>query len=640
MPNELDVYQVLKSFAKRNKISAIDFRVFVLAVQRQARTYDQDNLFFRDLALHPEGVLVPRLLQLAHEKRIAIMSVGNQIDRIYLPEAFTEPVYAEYRRMEDNPEVPFPDEDNLKLSIPSEWIQPVSVENDLPSLIEMEGDRPVLLYRITFPEGLKSIVTLSISASEKLLEYAALKIRHYLRKGSNKDYIQQRMMGAFTGKESLLKDALTTAMIKPFDAVQEMRHGRSDFTYPFWAYLSSAVKKDLSGKGDLTVDDVAVLQSAYIVDVYNNFYKGRSQREQDRENAFKTMAQLIRKPPYLFSIQDLVDFRDGQSRPLLGKYTRQELEEWIHTQTTRAAEGLMPEILVLPTGKGRSHLIAKDRFLPYLVKALHDARSIIKPLIIREWQNVLYDFRVIDAMENDSAFRANLHERIEGLSSALGAALDSRFAISVYAETRGSKDTPADLDRYFGGGIAPIDILLDLDRKRLLTDVRMLLPFWYTVPVLSWFIGLFKRARRRKSTQREAVKSAIAIDTKGDSAQGGNATTKTNSRAMEFSQMASKAERRFLPDGYAADEYLAILESRWNNMLDPRAKLNLTEDVNSLVRDYLRGILRTMKPSSFTPERIETMASNLADTSNLIRIRNHSSLEEYIRLYMVKILKR
>lgn len=129
MPTELDVHQVLRSFAQRNKLSVIDFRVFMAAVQRQAKTYDQGNVFYRDLALHPETILVPRLFQLAREKSLSLMSTGNQIDRIYLPEAFTEPVLAEYRRIEENPEIPFPDEDALKINVPGEWIQPVSIRD-------------------------------------------------------------------------------------------------------------------------------------------------------------------------------------------------------------------------------------------------------------------------------------------------------------------------------------------------------------------------------------------------------------------------------------------------------------------------------------------------------------------------------
>jgi len=95
-----------------------------------------------------------------------------------------------------------------------------------------------------------------------------------------------------------------------------------------------------------------------------------------------------------------------------------------------------------------------------------------------------------------------------------------------------------------------------------------------------------------------------------------------------------------VPPGQSLESYLAVLSSRWNNLLDPVAKANLNEDINALVRDFLRTSLRSMRPSSFTTERIETLAATLADRPNLLRIRNHQALEEYIRLYIIKMLKR
>lgn len=635
MSTGFDVYQVLKAFAARNKTPVIDYRLFAQAVQRQARTYDQANPLYRDLSLHPEGVLTPRLMQLAREKRVSVFTSGNQIDRIYLPEAFTEAVYQEYRRMEDNPDIPFPDEAALKLSIPSEWIQPVSVETDLPALIDFEGDRPALLYRIMFPEGLKSIVILSLAVSDKLLEYAILKIRHYLRKGSNKDFIQQRLMGALAGKELQLKETLTSILIKPFDTLEAMRSGKSDFIYPFWAYLSSAIKKDLSGKGDPTSEDISVWQAAYVIDVYNNYYKGRAQREQERETAFKTLEFQLAKPPYLYSLQDVTDFRDSQGRPLLGKYSREELEAWLQAKTTEAEGTSLPQVLIVPVSPARSLFIAREKLLPYLVKALSEARPAVRAAITRDWQEVLLDFGSLDAMNDDEAFREDLRKRLGRAAPVLVAVLDAQLAPAVLAASDKAGDHA--LERWFGNSrTAGMDLLLDLNRKRLLTDVRMLLPLWYTVPVLSWLLALFKRSERRKAERREALTKAIRSgEQEKDQPKPGN-----NARATDFSLAAANAEKAFLPAGYKADEYLAILEERWNTLLDPRAKANLTEDIRSLVRDYLRGALRSMKPSSFTADRVRTMAGNLADTPNLLKIRNHAALEEFIRLYMITVLKR
>lgn len=104
--------------------------------------------------------------------------------------------------------------------------------------------------------------------------------------------------------------------------------------------------------------------------------------------------------------------------------------------------------------------------------------------------------------------------------------------------------------------------------------------------------------------------------------------------------MARAAEKRLLPQGQSLEDRMISLNGRWNTMLDVQAKANLTEDIHSLVRDFVRNALRTMRPSSFTLERIETMAANIADRPNLLKIRNHQALEEYIKLYIIKLLKR
>lgn len=636
MARELDAYQLLKTFATRNKTNAIEYASFSQAIQRQAKSYDQADPFYRDLALHPDGILIPRLFQLARDGRISLQAVENRIDLILLTEAFTEVVYSEYRRMEENPDIPFPDEDSLRLSVPPEWIQAISVESDLPAMVVFEGDRPVPLYRLLFPEGLKPIVILSVMVGDKLLEYSVLKIRNYLRKGSNRDFIQQRLASALSGKDRMIKDGITAILIRPFDAVQEMKQGSGDFSYSFWAYLTTAIRKDLSSKGDPMPDDTAAWQASYVVDVFNNYYKNRAQREQERETALKLLSVLLRKPPYLYSVEDIVEFRDGQGRPLLGKYTREELEAWLKERTTQAVEGALPELLLLGSGPAKGRVIAKEALIPYVVKALREARITIKSLLTRDWRTLMSDFGTVLAMDDDAAFRTELEKRLEACAPILWSLLLTPLPPLVYQEFRGSKDSAVDLDRCFiGDRMAGIDVLLDLDRKRLLSDVRMLLPFWYYVPVVSWILRLFLQGEKRRAARKRAELVPPRIEA-AEAAAG----RPVNARAAEFGQMARLAEKRMLPQGHSMDSYLDVLSSRWNTLLDPVAKANLNEDINALVRDFLRTALRSMRPASFTPERIETMAATLADRPNLLRIRNHQALEEYIKLYIVKMLKR
>ena len=74
-------------------------------------------------------------------------------------------------------------------------------------------------------------------------------------------------------------------------------------------------------------------------------------------------------------------------------------------------------------------------------------------------------------------------------------------------------------------------------------------------------------------------------------------------------------------------------------MLSKQAKANLTEDVNALIRDYMRKILKTLRANNFTPERINNLATTLVKTPGMQKIQDQADLHMYVQLYMVKLIK-
>lgn len=638
MPRDIDVMQLLRSYASKNKSSFINYQSFAQAVQRQAQQSNHSEPVYRDLATNPDVVLVPKLLQCARERNVAVNTVGGQIDSVALPEYFSELLLAEYRRLEENPDIPFPDDESLHANLPAEWVQAVSVETDLASLIETDRDRAAPFYRLIFPEGIRPILILAPLVADKLLEYAVLKIRQYLRKGGNKDFVQNKLFYAFPGKEMQLKDSLSAVLIKPYDAIREMRTSGGDITFPLWAYLASYMKKDIAKKVDKNPEDWTNLQAIYLCEVYNNFYKGKAQRAAEREAAFKTLEVLIRKPPFNFSIDDVSNFRDSMGRPLLGKYSREELEAWLKARTTQAAPGRLPELLAPMTSHGQRWLVSKDRVLPLVVRLLGEARASIRTTLIAEWKAVLEAYESVPTMEDDRAYRRDLGERVAKGFPVLDVLISERIFSLVYGELRETPDAIPELDRFFSkGDLVSVDELLDLRRKQLLMDVRNLLPIWYTLPIISSIFKFFYRlaGKKRARAERSDTSEATQKELQEPKAENG----KRSDRRVEFAAAAAKAERAMLPEGYKLEEYLSLLMNRWNNMISPKAKADLTEDINALVRDYLRGLLRTLSPSSLTVERIKGLAATLADTPSLLKLRNHTALEEYISLYMIYLLK-
>jgi hypothetical protein len=646
MARGIDVYQIIRSFAHRNNLSELDYKTFAQAIQRQARLSDQSEPVYRDLSLNPDIVLVPRLFLLSKERKLVLQTVGNEIRSIILPEHFAEAFLQEYRRMDENPDVPFPDEDSLQIVVPGEWIQTIAVDTDLGSLsdagAEAAADRRTPLYRISFPDGVRPLVVPSAFIPDKLLECAVLKLRQYLRKGANKEYMYNKLINAFPGKENQLKDAIGAVLTKPLESVRGILSSDSDFTYPFWAYFVSAIKKDLDKKQDKTPEDSSYHQSAILCEFFVNHYKGKAQRLQDLEAAMKSLDLALRKPPYHFSLDEILVFRDAKGAFVLGKFGKDELESRIRAKSTKAEDGVLPELLILSSG-GRQSFVAKDRALLLAVRLIAEARSELRSRMLEQWKRQLEDFRASPAMEDDAAFLDELEAQLESRFPLLAALLHSRLLPLVRDEVASRGELPPDIDRlFYKDDLIPLDELLNLSRKPLLVDAKILLPFWYTVPILSAFARLLHRLSKsredRAAARAQAAREALEErEAKGRAPKGQRGLTAKERRA-EFEEAANRIAMELLPPGYGLEEYLRELEGRWNSLLNPEAKKNLTYDVDSLARDYLRGALRNMGGSSFTSERVRNLGSTLADAPTLMKIKNHQALEQYLQLYMVKVL--
>ena len=76
----------------------------------------------------------------------------------------------------------------------------------------------------------------------------------------------------------------------------------------------------------------------------------------------------------------------------------------------------------------------------------------------------------------------------------------------------------------------------------------------------------------------------------------------------------------YVPEGSTVDRELNFLTKQWNRMISKDAYNNLTEDVNSLIRDYTRRVCNTLTAQTFTKERIENLADALVRTPNMQKI--------------------
>jgi len=93
-----------------------------------------------------------------------------------------------------------------------------------------------------------------------------------------------------------------------------------------------------------------------------------------------------------------------------------------------------------------------------------------------------------------------------------------------------------------------------------------------------------------------------------------------------------------LPAGKPIDDALRELAEKWNPLYDPEKRKNLVEDVNALVRDYLRPIRRSLLLSPPDAARVDELAGQLSKSKSLSSIKKRDALNAYLELYLLKCL--
>jgi|SRR5208282_5289254 len=95
---------------------------------------------------------------------------------------------------------------------------------------------------------------------------------------------------------------------------------------------------------------------------------------------------------------------------------------------------------------------------------------------------------------------------------------------------------------------------------------------------------------------------------------------------------------QYVPKGQSLDLRLEDLAEKWNPLFDTQMKRNLVEDVNALVRDYIRPIKRSFFVKPPDTNRIHDLAEQLSASKSLAKIKKKETLVRYIELYAVKCL--
>ena len=463
-----------------------------------------------------------------------------------------------------------------------------------------------------------------------LLDTAQQKVRKILKKDEFHDYFLKKLRSTNPTKEISIKNFYAHFVDTENYQFAEFNEGED---YYIWNQSLYYIRQDFEKIQDRTVEDTNILQAIQILELHSTYVKEKFQNDQKRTEAIKELETALAKPPYFYSMPQILKFQDNNGRTLYGQYTEDDLKNFLQKMTTDGEANELPQLLVFKVESGTRYYVYKKKVSQVVVRLCNEAHESIAKQLEDHWYEVMLDYERLPEMTNASEFEACLHEMVEKNSPILYALLNANFMNILSYET--SEDNLEGFRLFVDGKLLPYSDLLMLRNGKILTNAKSRLPFYYTLPVVSWIMSLFNGRSKDKKRATSTVKvEKNPFEEEEKKTETGPKLTKTQALAAN----AREISKDLIPEGSTLDRELNYLTKQWNKMISKEAYNNLTEDVNSLIRDYTRRVVKTLSATSFTRERVENLAKTLVSTPNMQKIKEEKALTEYVVLYMLRLV--
>jgi len=627
MAQKTDLYPILVSYANKNNSPYIDINPFLEFLEKYAKKQSYDQPEWNKWLENRNVKFWAEVSNLAEDGKCELLT-DTENGRVYLSHFYLELIEDSYSNADKDSDLPFPNEESLRINLPENQLRTLSAAEDILIYLEEPQETDIPILKIVFPYGFGSALTLASFVPRRFLEMAILKIRNYLQRYGNKEYALRKLSPQLQGRENFLKEEINQILVRPMETCRDLEEGK-ELTYLFWAHFCILVKNDVKKKKDYLSEDIAVLQSVSVVEALNSHYKSLANKRQEIELAFRALENQLSKPPFLYTLEQILQFRNPHGIPLLGQYSKEGLDSWIKRKTTESNNNELPVLLMVQGFDAERHFCFKDKMIPLCIRLLAEGRRLVTEAVSKQWRKMFLDYEREPAMEHDAEFEKLLGKLTKKLCPALAALLEDPKLLLIYEEMEQSQNPPSIAIKIFSNGqLVPYSSLYIIKRKEILADTRLILPFWYSTPFLTAIIAFFKRLWKRKKE--------ITLARENDDTEA----LEERNRAEEIRAAAEELEASIVPSGYTLDSYLEELESRWSKLIDKKARENLIEDVKSLIRDHLRVNLKLQKKFQLTRKTISQMATSaIVRSPTLSAMSGRDSLIVYAELYMLKLLQ-
>ncbi|MGP1415616.1 MAG: hypothetical protein ACTTJ6_06800 [Treponema sp.] len=620
MTTHLPLLQIIRSYSIKKNDSSFLLQELTDYVRRYAKHYLQQK---PDLVQYIE-ITNEELLEIIKDfadEGVLSVTVSKKNVMILVPYFYIENVDKTYQDIEKREDVPFPLAADLPSSFPKQLTRKITFDDDFIHLNPTDSND--FVYLLTFSGSAKSILFPARYTADNLLTLSIKKIQLYFRKDETKEYLQKRLLIANPSKDATVRSFVMKIQSKDMGVVRSIKE--ADDTYLLWGQLCAFIKQDIDKKNEKLPEEESLLVAVSIVDFLNNYYRGVHQKDLQKQTALKNLTFAFQRPPYYFTIKNITDFVDSRGIPLLGQYNQTDLTDYLQRKTSICESFSVPDILTFRNSSGERFYVYADKVIPLLISLVTECRTQVKDACVAKWVYLLKNFRQDASMRNNEAFNRFVKEVCEAEANNLYAILNASFMSALVLDQKINDIQAGEIARlYPDGKQASYSDILMLSRVELLNDAKILLPFYYTLPIISSIIALF--VGRKKELKAENKKEEQST------------TKKVVKQRKTYKDVAASLSKEVLPSGLSIDEALQYYLDLWNNNLNAKLRNNLTEDVNSFIRDYLRNIQRTLPVSSVDKRRVEQLAETVVHTDSLSKIKDRKALTSYVEIYMLKVI--
>ncbi len=638
MATTASIIALLKFYATRQKNASVSYADFCDYLKRYAELHFEEQPGLSQYLTNPIPALMTELEKLISARQVVLVGNSADIKALIVIPYYLDYFADRYKDILKTPGIPFPTMSDLPKQTPTEVVQRIPANELLYKLLTSpDASFEPTLYGVLPPNNSPTILLPSTVPVKSFIEACLGKILGMLSKEEQHDYFLKKITISNPGKE-MTSRTFFDKVTKGVQGALELLKASND-TFYLWNQLCYFIRKDYEKIKDFTAEDISLLQAVYITEIVSNFYKDKTQENETREAAIKSLEQQLNKPPYYFSLETIFKFVDARGIPLLGQYNDEDLKEYLQQKSTESAGNELPELLVFKTEMDKRFFIFKNKVIPLILRLCGDARETIRETIKNHWMAVLRQYDILPEMRDQKAFERRLEKEIQIQSPILYALLTASFLPLIHYEDPAAKVSFLD-----DGKLIPYADILMMNRAQLLSDAKILLPFWYTTPVISWIARLLFRPAKSKrihEPKRSAQKYREEEDEKSRQDNEAAAFTKNKSisRKVAIREGARAVESELVPASSTLDRELESYRRQWNHLLGKNTSENLTEDVNSLIRDYVRRVLKTIKSNGVTRDRVQSLAETLVKTPSMQKIHDHDALLMYTELYMIKLIK-